>query len=238
MKLLINNLLLGACMIMAVSSCVKEDNFDGPNASFEGSLVQDGKGANIQTCTGNVSIRLEQLNWNETPAPQDIPIKMDGTFKNSKLFKGHYRVSVKGGAFWAVPPVEIDIDKGSRYDFTLVPYLMVNNFTQELTGTTLKLNFNLEAPIEGTPSVIDIQPYVNTTEMVGPGASIFEFSDLNKTPINKEWANMTDAEKSPEITIPNLIPGRIFYVRVGVRFNDNDKSSNLSEIIRIEVPKP
>jgi len=228
-------------MLMAGSSCIKKDNYPGPNASLQGNLFQDGTGSKntVQTCTGNFNIRLEQLDWTTTPTPQDIPVKYDGTYENTALFSGHYRVSIKGGAFWPVAPQEVDIRNGTKLDFQLTPYLLINNFTAEMAdSTTLSLHFNLEAPIDGgIPTIIEMQPYVNTTKIVGPGASIFDFSDAYKLPVNKEWANMSPADKSPEIVIENLIPGRTFFVRVGVRFNNNDKSSNLSEIIQIDVPK-
>ena len=241
MKLRISTIFLGMSMLMAGSSCIKKDNYPGPNASLEGNLFQDGTGSKntVQTCTGNFSIRLEQLDWSTTPTPQDIPVKYDGTYQNTALFSGHYRVSIKGGAFWPVAPQEVDVRNGSKLDFQLTPYLLVNNFTAELVdSTTLALRFDLEAPIDGgIPTIIEMQPYVNTTKIVGPGASIFDFSDAYKPPVNKEWANMSPADKSPEIVVENLIPGRTFFVRVGVRFNNNDKSSNLSEIIQIDVPK-
>jgi hypothetical protein len=47
---------------------------------------------------------------------------------------------------------------------------------------------------------------------------------------------MTDADKSVTIDIPDMLPGRKFFVRVGVRLNDSFKSSNFSEIIEIDVP--
>ncbi|OQP44454.1 hypothetical protein A4H97_08735 [Niastella yeongjuensis] len=237
MKLQLRTILLTAGMLMAAASCVKKDNFDAPEASLEGNLVDQGSKNNIQTATGNVTIRLEQLSWSATPAPQDIPVKMDGSFKNSKLFKGHYRVSIKGGAFWAVPPVEMDIDKGSKYDFNLTPYLYLNSFTHQLDSNQLTLRFTMQAPIAGMPAIAEIQPYVNTTSLVGPGASIRDYSDVYKVAVNKEWADMSPADKSPEFVIPNLVRGRTFYVRVGVRFNNDDKSSNLSEIIKIDIPK-
>lgn len=240
MKVRISTILLGVFMLVAGSSCIKKDNYPGPDASLQGNLFQDGTSSktNIQTCSGNFSIRLEQLSWSATPAPQDIPVKFDGTYQNTQLFKGHYRVSVKGGAFWPVAPIEMDINKGSQYDFQLTPYLLITNFTHDLTGTTLTLSFNLAAPIDGgVPTIIEIQPYVNTTKIVGPGASIYDFSDVNKMAINKEWANMSPTDRAPSIVIPNLIPGRTFFVRVGVRFNNDDKSSNLSEVIQVDVPK-
>jgi hypothetical protein len=237
MKLQPSTILLAAGMLIAGASCVKKDNYDAPDASLEGNLFDQNSKNNIQTFTGNVTIRLEQLSWSATPTPQDIPVKVDGSYKNSKLFKGHYRASIKGGAFWAVPPVELDIDKGTIYDFNLTPYLYITNFTTQLDSNQLTLRFNMQAPIDGIPSIAEIQPYVNTTGMVGPGGSIRDYSDVYKVAINKEWADMSPADKSPEFVIPNLVKGRTFYVRVGVRFNNDDKSSNLSEVIKIEVPR-
>ncbi len=232
----------GLFIMAAVSSCIKKDNFDGPNASLEGTVMDETNKIAVQTCTGNFSIRLEQIDWSDVPTPQNIPIKIDGTYKNSKLFAGHYRISLFGGAFWPTAPQELDIRQGTRLDFQVTPYLYINDFTAELIdSTTLKLKFSLAAPIEGIPNIIDIQPYVNTTTIVGPGASISQYSESRRlTPKSPatvwEWSTMTPAEKSPEIIIPNMLRGRTFYVRVGARLDDTQKNSNLSPVIEIKVP--
>ena len=237
MKLRINKILLGASIILALASCSKKDNYQGPDASLEGNAFVEGGTGKVQTCTGNFTVRLEQLSWSDNPQPFDIPVKIDGTYKNSKLFGGHYRVSIHGGAFWPTAPVEMDIAMGSKFDFQLTPYLFLNNFTTEMVdSTTIKLKFNLEAPTQGIPTITEIQPFVNTTSIVGPGASIYDFSDVNKVTVNKEWADLTPGEKSREIIIHNLIKGRSFFVRVGVRFNNDDKSYNLSEVLEVNIP--
>jgi hypothetical protein len=231
------SLFMGIVAIAGISSCVKPDNYEGPNASLSGRIIQDGADSTVQTCSGNFSVRLEQLSWDSTPTPQDIPVKYDGTYRNAELFSGHYRVSIHGGAFWPIAPEEMDIAQGSMHDFTLMPYLLISNFTAEMTdSTTLKLHFDLDAPVSGIPKILEIQPYLNTTAIVGPGASIYDFSDLNKVTVNKDWADFSDQDKSRDIVVSNLIPGRIFYVRVGVKFDNDDKSSNLSSIIQITVP--
>jgi len=241
MKLRISAIVLGVSMLLAGSSCIKKDNYPGPNASLEGNLFLDGSGSKdvVQVCTGNFSIRLEQLDWSATPTPQDIPVKYNGTFQNTELFSGHYRVSIKGGAFWPVAPQEIDLRSGTRLDFQLTPYLLLNNFTAELVdSTTLSVKFDMQAPIDGgIPTVVEMQPFVNTTSIVGPGASIFDFSDANKKPINKEWADMSAGDKSPTLTVKGLLRGRTYYVRAGVRFNNVDKSYNLTQILKVDVPK-
>jgi len=241
MKYRISLIFLGMSMLIAGSSCIKKDNYPGPNASLQGNIFQDGTSSKnmVQTCTGNFSIRLEQLDWSSTPTPQDIPVKYDGTYQNTELFSGHYRVSIKGGAFWPVAPQEIDIRQGTTLDFQLTPYLTLANFTADMAdSTTLSIHFDMQAPIDaGIPTVLEMQPFINTTKIVGPGASIFDFSDANKVSINKDWSAMTASDKSPTMFVPNLIKGRTFFVRVGVRFNNDDKSYNLSEIIKVDVPK-
>jgi hypothetical protein len=47
---------------------------------------------------------------------------------------------------------------------------------------------------------------------------------------------MDPADKSITLTVPDLLPGRTFFVRVGVRLADSYNSSNFSEIVRVDVP--
>ena len=243
MKRKSSSVLLGIFLMVCVSSCLKKDNYAGPDASLEGTVFDETIKAPVQTCSGNFSIRLEQIDWSDAPSPQNIPIKIDGTYKNSKLFSGHYRVSLFGGAFWPIAPQEMDIKQGTQFDFNVTPYLEVNNFTAELVdATTMKLKFNLEAPIEGIPNILEIQPYVNTTSIVGPGASISQYSEARRIrpaggAPSWEWSSMTPEQRSPEILIPDLIKGRTFFVRVGVKVDDAQKNSNLSEVIEIQVPQ-
>jgi len=234
---MMNRILLGL-LILTGSACTKIDNYGEPTASFEGRLIDATTGQNFLTTSQGINVRLEQISWSETPAPQDIPSKIDGSFKDSKLFPGKYRITPMGGAFWPVlEPVELDINKGTSHDFELTPYLIIKDFTTELDGTDLTLRFRLDAPIgAGLPQILDVQPYVNTSAIVGGGASIREYSEDLKVTVNKQWINMTDMDKTMEITVPGLLPGRIFYVRVGARLDDSYKSSNYSEIVKITVP--
>lgn len=236
MKKLLTKILLGL-IVTANSACTKIDNYRAPDASFSGNLISS-EGGNLLTSQGSTQIRLEQISWSATPSPQEIPSKFDGTFMDSKLFKGTYRILPKGGAFWPLKDtLTMDIGKDTKHDFKVTPYLLIKNFTAVLAGTTLKLKYSFQAPVAaGLPTIIETQPYVNTTKLVGAGASIRDFSDVYKKTINKEWANMTDADKTISIDIPDMLPGRTFFVRVGVRLNDSYKSSNFSEIIEINVP--
>ncbi|UAY50844.1 DUF3823 domain-containing protein [Ferruginibacter albus] len=245
MKLKFSSILaVVAISIIGLSSCVKEDNYLGPDASLSGTMFVDGSNNadTIQTCTSNFSIRLEQLSWSSTPTPQDIPIKADGTYQNTELFSGHYRVSILGGAFWPVESKEIDVTKGSKLDFQLIPYLFLNNASAHFDDTTLVVDFHLEAPIDGIPKPLEMQVYTSATQFVGPGASIDVLSSGTKddprkyiVPLSKEWADFTDGDKNCEIKIPFPTPlkERSFFIRAGIKFNDSYRSSNLSNIMQV-----
>ncbi|HMG07065.1 MAG TPA: DUF3823 domain-containing protein [Mucilaginibacter sp.] len=234
MKKLIGRILVGV-VILASSACTKTDNYDGPNASFQGNIIS-AQGGNLLTSGNSTQIRLQQIGWT---APQTIPSKFDGTFEDTKLFKGGYKVVPTGVAFWPVTDtVVVNIDQGTKRDFTVTPYVVIKNFTSSLTGTTLTLKFDITAPVAaGLPTIKDVQPYVNTTKLVGTGASIRDFSDVNVITINKQFTDMSATEKSITLTIPNLIPGRTFFVRAGVRLSDSFNSSNFSEIVQVDIPK-
>ena len=234
MKKLISNFLVVAA-ILTISACTKIDNYDGPNASFQGNIISSA-GGNLQTSGGSTQIRLQQIGWT---TPQTIPSKFDGTFEDTKLFKSAYKVVPTNGAFWPITDtIVVNIDNGTKHDFTVTPYIVIKNFTASLSGTTLTLKYDITAPIAaGMPTIKDTQPYINTTKLVGAGASIREYSDLLAVNINKNFTDLSDAEKSITLTVPNMLPGRTFFVRVGVRLSDSFNSSNFSEIVQIDVPK-
>lgn len=223
--------------LLMLASCSKTDNLPGPDAAFKGNLIDVTNGKkNLLTETGGAQIKLEELSWSETPTPQYIPSKSDGSFEDTKLFSGHYRVTPTNGAFWPVEGIEMDIKGSVSHDFELTPYLKITNFTHALSGDTLIMHFNLEAPVTaGLPSLIDIKPFVNVDDYVGSGATISQYTDPNKVEINSNWSDEI-AAKLYEVRVPNLKSGRTFYARAGVRVNDSYKQFNYSEIIEVKVP--
>ncbi|RYZ94661.1 MAG: DUF3823 domain-containing protein [Sphingobacteriaceae bacterium] len=244
MKKQISRLLLLGVSILAISACTKTDNYPGPDASFEGRIIDATTGENLQTATASTQIRIEQTDWVTTAGPQTIPSKFDGTFKDTKLFKGKYKAVPTNGAFWPVyDTVTVDIVKGAKHDFEVTPYIKINNLTATLDGTTLRVTFTIDPPVTaGLPNIRTIQPFVNITNMVGAGASIRDYSDARRLNVNKPFAELPEvdadnkAAKTTILTIPNMKPGTTFYVRAGVQLNDSYGSWNFSNIIKIDVP--
>jgi hypothetical protein len=235
MKKTINGFLIAFALLL-VASCTKVDNYPGPDAGFQGRLIDKTTGANFLTETSGIQVKLEELSWSATPTPQFIPSKPDGTFEDSKLFKGHYRVTITQGPFWPADTTQVDINGMTTKDFQLTPYLKIKNLTYSLTGTTLTMKFNLDAPItQKLPNILDIKPFVNTTQYVGSGATVSQYSDPNQININSAWS-ATIAATTYTLTVTNLKSGRTFYARVGARVDDSYKKYNYSEVITVNVP--
>ncbi|MFB6454058.1 DUF3823 domain-containing protein [Chitinophaga sp. Hz27] len=237
MKKMIYSLLVAA-VVCAGYSCKKVDNYAGPDATFKGNLIDNVTGKNLLTETGGFNVQLDELSWSANPTPYYIPAKPDGTFEDTRIFSGHYRITPTQGAFWPLTDTTLlDIGGTTSHDFKVTPYLEIQNFSYKLSGTTLQMTFNIFAPITaGLPNIIDIQPFVNNTPFVGSGATIYNvYTGPNIQTINGPYTDVI-AKTTYTLTVPNLLSGRTFYARVGVRVNDSYKKFNYSEIVKVDVP--
>ena len=81
-------LLLFSLPLLA-ASCSK-DNYDEPQETFRGKFIDKQTGEPFQTAIGNTGIRIRMMeySWSDNPQPYDMNVKMDGTFNNTKVFKG------------------------------------------------------------------------------------------------------------------------------------------------------
>jgi hypothetical protein len=89
--------------ILSISLCscslFELDNKEAPDETLKGDVVAVGTGEPILTDQGSegIRVRLTELSWSENATPNpDFFCKPDGTFQNTKLFKGTYNVRIDG----------------------------------------------------------------------------------------------------------------------------------------------
>ena len=121
MKKLKHSLLFGV-LTLFVTSCMEVDNFDEPDAHFTGRIIDKTTGENILADQGAGRVKIWEKSFSLNPGSQTIPVKQDGTFNNTKLFKGTYDV-VPEGAWWPADTIRIGIGKKAVHDFEVTPYL-------------------------------------------------------------------------------------------------------------------
>lgn len=230
-------------VLFSLSSCMKIDNWDEPEARFYGRVIDSYTGENLLTSQNDWAIRIWEKSWTESvPQFQSLAVKQDGSYNNSKLFAGTYDMLAYGGPFWPNDTVKaVKLGSSTEQNFTVTPYLQVTDFKATLNGTGLTLSCRLKAPRrQGLPDLVEVKPFLSLTTFCGETnyINIPEYNNKRIT-VNESWqSKYGDVEQSGYFTMRNLAvkPGYTYYVRIGANVNDASKKYNYSEIIKIEVP--
>jgi hypothetical protein len=130
------------CALLALSfafSGCEIDNYDGPDAGIEGTIF-DHLGNPFEASHGAGLIRSREISWTGGEdgyiGNRTLYVQQDGTFRNTRMFSGTYRLLPMGGAFFPFDPVhletnnagvELEIRRGQtpRIDFTVTPFLTI-----------------------------------------------------------------------------------------------------------------
>lgn len=241
MRNLIHGLLIVTLALLA-TSCMGIDNFDGPDAWFSGKIIDATTGGNVLADQTECHIRIWEKSYSLTPAPQDIPLKMDGTFNNNKLFRGTYDV-VPEGAWWPADTVRVGIGNHATYDFEVTPYLKIKDFKAEFDGDSIVISGRLFAPVTaGLPQVNEVRPFLSLNQYCGAANHIdYYYTDNLCLSLRKMWKDLGDMDtgEGKDVYTFKVKPkaGYIYFVRMGANVNDNFKKYNYSEIVKIEIPQ-
>jgi len=244
MKKRIFYFIIAAAATLCAASCMEIDNFDAPSAKIEGRLIDKTTGNNMLVDQGDNHIRIWERSYSTNPTPQDLAVKMDGTYKNTKLFSGTYDMLPLDGAYWPNDTTyNVAIGKrGKVQDFEVTPYLHVVDFTAELSGTTLTMSCKLQAPVtENLPMVMEIRPFLSLNQYCGAANHIdYYYTDDYRISVRKAWSKIGDTEGNGTETYSvsmQVKPGYHYWTRMGVQVNNNYKNWNYSEIKEIIVPQ-
>lgn len=247
-----------AILTMSITSCVKKDNYAAPDQTLTGNIIDSSTGQPIQTEQGasSMQIRAYETSWNNGVGvvPENFNVHTDGTFTNTKLFAGTYRIYPTDGAF--VPLVYtnsagVPIDNGSKtinvkggttnVTFTVDPFLKVEwigdpvinadktvtvqfKFTRGTTDATRQFN------------VTDAFLFVSTTAFVGNNS----YDNLSSNQVSYA-GTAGNVLLGQTITLKTKIPlgaDRPYYVRIGARTADNvNKRYNYNTARLVNIPQ-
>jgi len=241
-----------ALTLASLTSCglFEIDNYEEPGETLQGEVVDAESGEPILTDQGSegIRVRLTEISFgdNVTPNP-DFYCMPDGTFQNTKVFKGTYTVDVDGpfipllrederGVPLADESQTVEIKGLTKVKFDVQPFLRV-----EWVGEPTVVNGKVRAQVRVTRGVSP-QEFQTKIEPMGSYSSGF----LNVTDIqlfvsysatvgyrarDTRWSNeivYSNADFNPllgeTITIESKdgtpIPsGRVIFVRAAARIN-------------------
>lgn len=240
--LLVSLLLLGSCSMFEL------DNYEAPSETLEGEVVDAATGEPVLTDQGSegIRVRLTELSWgdNATHNP-DFFCMPDGTFRNTKLFKGEYNVRIDGpfipllreddrGVPIADETQTMQIKGVTKTRFEVQPFLNV-----EWVEEPVVINGKIRAKVKVTRGVSE-EEFRQKIEPMGGYSSTF----LNVTDIqlfvsyssavgyrarDERWSRSIEYSGSSftdlldeTITIESngtIPPGRVVFIRAASRIN-------------------
>ncbi|MBX2921562.1 MAG: DUF3823 domain-containing protein [Chitinophagaceae bacterium] len=260
--------IVSGIMMAGFFSCTKIDNYPEPKETLRGTVVDAATGEPVLTDQGSegTRVRMRELSWTAaTPENLDIFCMKEGTFQNTKVFRGNYNVRVDG-AF--IPIVRLNADGDTLAD---------ESKTLDISGVTeteFRVQPFLKLRWEGTPTIADgkITAKVIVERAVSPAdfrakiEPMGNYSDdfLNVTDVRlfvsqvpfvgyREWDNRytttidypgnsfeTQLGQPLTITTNNVIPsGRTVFIRAAARINyatEGIRRHNYNEAVRVDIP--
>lgn len=222
------------CLLVAALtvSCEKLDNYDGPEETLTGRVIDQVSGEPIITEQPNgFRIKMSEISWSDNPEPEYFWGKADGTFTNTKIFAGTYEVSPVEGAFFPVEPQTVTLKGNVNVDFKVIPYLTVTaSEIKRVNDETLEVTYTISRSQVGD-KILDARVFASTNPNVGINILTNDLSplkDLKEVP-DEEILQTTFKE-----TIKGLKKGKTYYVRVGARTDNFSKRYNFTKITKIE----
>lgn len=237
--------------IVFFNACNKNkiDNYDEPQETIKGTVVDNATGEFVLTDQGSegTRVRLNEVSWTGTRVASNFDFfsMKEGIFQNTKVFKGRYNVRIDGafipllrlstrGDTLANETKVIDIQGVTEVEFKVQPFLKI-----EWVGKPTVSNGKITAVIKITRAIstVDfkakIQPMgnysddlLNVTDVrlfVGqmPFVGFREWDNRYTTQINYSGNSFEALLGQPvTITTSSVIPaGRTVFIRGAARIN-------------------
>lgn len=239
-----------SCTLFLFSSCslFELDNYDEPQETIQGEIVDVATGERVLTDQGSegIRVRLTELSWGENAQHNpDFYCMPDGTFQNTKIFKGTYNVRIDGpfiplvredsnGVPLADESKEVDIKGTTKVKFEVQPFLKIEwvgeptisegKVTAKVRVTRAVSEADFQSKIEPMGSysssllnVTDIQLFVGYSSSMGYRARDTRWT--NEITYTGSSFNELLGE-TITITSQGTIPsGRTVFVRAAARIN-------------------
>lgn len=180
-------MLVFAMFSFASCSLFEIDNYDAPAETLQGEVVDAVTGDPVLTDQGSegIRVRLTELSWgsNVTPNP-DFYCMPDGTFQNTKLFKGNYNIRIDGpfiplireddrGVPLADETQTTDINGVTKVRFEVQPFLKI-----EWIGEPEVINGKVRAKVRVTRAVSESDFRAKVEPMGGYSSSFLNVTDI------------------------------------------------------------
>lgn len=223
--------IIALCILaVAVVSC-KVDTYNLPSETLTGKVVCADGTPFITEQPNGFRIRLDEVvDGKITNFPQYFWGKPDGTFRNTKIFKGTYVVQPVEGAFLPVDPVEVEISGETELTFEVTPNITINAAITT-SGPDIIAKYRLtKAP--GAGKITTARLLVSKWNP-NVGMNRLDREAVRDLSGAKDEAIVTTTYT--DSVLDCLEPGVTYYVRVAALASNTSGRYNFSEVVKIEM---
>ncbi|WP_300701822.1 DUF3823 domain-containing protein [Bacteroides sp.] len=240
-------------MVLAETSCQKFDNYDEPQETLRGTIIDKETKAPFFTETGNngVRIKLMEYSWSDNPTPYYFTVKQDGTFNNTKIFKGDYNIEPEGafvplvlrnakGEIISDASITMGVKGTVNLNFEVEPFLRVEYVGEPVIDGR---KITVKARITRGTANPDYQQEISDVYLFINGSSPYvgsnNFDDRYDKHLGGEEIKNIIGETITLTTEGELPAGRTYYLRVGARINKDiagAKRYNYADVKTVSIP--
>jgi len=250
MKKIFINILTISAIALGLSSCslFQIDNLDAPEETIRGTVTDIATGEPVLTeqNSNGIRVRLTELSYGENVTHNpDFYCKDNGSYQNTKIFKGNYNIRIDGpfiplvretadGELIEDASVTCDIKDVTEVNFQVQPFLKV-----EIVGEPVVSGGQVTAQVRVTRAV-SVDEFRSKVEPMGAYSEDFTnvtdvrlyvsySSTVNSSNQYSAWSNVIEYGGSSfednlgkTITISSrgtLKPNRKYFIRAAARIN-------------------
>lgn len=252
MKRIINTIAIFSILLLSGACSTELDNYDEPDATLQGSVIDVNTGKPLQTEVGNrgTRIKLLEMSWSDNPTAQYLYSVQEGTYTNTKIFGGTYKIVPEGAFVPLVQTGATPVDKSqtvnvtsggtTTVDFQVEPLLEVEYVGEPILNAdgTITVKFKVTRGTTNPsfkPNMNAVFLFVNNTKYLGDNNWDNRYS---RAIVYSGTAgdNLLGTVISITTAGGSLPKGRNYYVRVGARTAYGLQLYNYNEPKIVSIP--
>ncbi len=215
----------------------KKDNYEAPNASISGRIVDSSTGKNVpQQSLNGAKIRLYQLGYGTLiPQPISSSVNADGSYVNNFIFNGKYKLFADGPFFLTDTIFSLNINSNTKQDLKVQPYLTLTCEVVSKTTTSITLRVNTKRSVGNTQKIARVGAVAGLTVAVDVNNYYNVDASNNGRPLVNTEADGDAAieAKNYDFVIERLKPNTLYYVRGVARTINNGNLYNYTNIVEV-----
>lgn len=216
--------------ILSFTACTK-DNYEAPAASLSGQIIDVETNEPIpQQSINGGTLQLFQTDLVDNPTSINSVFKSDGSYQNSMLFNGNYKVVINGPFFYD-DTVYMDVHGNTVQNLNARAYMHVDTEVSNITSTSATIKVKLRLGKDN-----DEQKIARVAAVIGTTNSLdINFFTQRGLTDTEAIDNATITSSTYEYTFDGLEPNTTYYVRGGGRTINTGNYYNYAPLIEIKT---